>query len=69
MALHYIDYLLILASAVSGSVSVSAFVSSFAIPINISSSAVGLKISAITAGIKKYESIIEKRKKKRGKIV
>ena len=33
------------------------------------SSAIGLKICAITAGIKKYKSIIKKKKKKHDKIV
>ena len=35
----------------------------------ITSSAIGLKICAITAGIKKYKSIIKKKKKKHDKIV
>ena len=39
------------------------------IPIGITSSAIGLKICAITAGIKKYKSIIKKKKKKHDKIV
>ena len=37
--------------------------------IGITSSAIGLKICAITAGIKKYTSIINKKKKKRDEIV
>ena len=40
-----------------------------AISIGITSSAMGLKICAITAGIKKYKSIIKKKKKKHDKIV
>ena len=39
------------------------------IPIGIKSSAIGLKLCAITAGIKKYKSIIKKKKKKHDKIV
>ena len=39
------------------------------IPIGITGSAIGLKICAIDAGIKKYEWIIQKKKKKRDKIV
>ena len=39
------------------------------IPIGITSYAVGLKICAIAAGIKKYKSIIKKKKKKHDKIV
>ena len=38
-------------------------------PIGITSSAIGLKICAITARIKKYKSIIKKKKKKHDKIV
>ena len=39
------------------------------IPIEITSSAIGLKIWAIAAAIKKYKSIIKKKKKKHDKIV
>ena len=39
------------------------------IPIGITNSAIGLKICAIAAGIKKYKSIIKKKKKKHDKIV
>ena len=63
MALNYIWHLLILASAVSGSISISAFVSLYGIAIGIMSSAIGLKIFAITAEIKMYKSIIKKKKK------
>ena len=41
----------------------------FDIPIGITSSAIGLEICAITAGIKRYESIIKKKKKKHDNIV
>ena len=37
--------------------------------IGITSSAIGLKICAITAGIKKYKSIIKKKKEKHDKLV
>ena len=47
----------------------SAFASLVGIPIRITSSAIGLKICAITAGIKKYKSIIKKKKKEHDKIV
>ena len=50
-------------------VSISAFVSLFSALVGIVSSVVGIKISAITAGIKKYKSIINKKKKKHDKIV
>ena len=39
------------------------------IPKGITISAIGLKICAIAAGIKKYKSIIKKKKKKHDKIV
>ena len=45
------------------------FPSLIGIPIGITSSAIGLKTCAITAGIKKYKSIIKKKKKKRDKII
>ena len=66
--LNHIEHLLILDSAVTGCVSISAFASLFGIPGGIASSAVGLKICAITAVVKKYKSIIEKKKKKHDKI-
>ena len=59
----------ITSSAITGCVSLSAFASVFGIPIGITSSAIGLKICAITAAIKKYKSIINKKKKKHDKIV
>ena len=67
--LNYIDYLLIVISTSTGCVSIPAFASLVGIPIGITSSAIGLKICAITAGIKKYKSIIKKKKKKHDKIV
>ena len=50
--LNYNERFVILASAVTGSISISAFASLLGIPIGITSSAIGLKICAITAGIK-----------------
>ena len=41
----------------------------FGVPIGITHSRIGLKIYPITARVEKYESIIKKKKKKRGKIV
>ena len=67
--LNYIEHFLILASTITGCVSISAFASLIGIPIGITSSAIGLKICAITAGIKKYKSIIKKKKKKYDKII
>ena len=63
--LNYIEHFLILASAGTGCVSISAFASLVAISIGITSSAVGIKICAITVGIKKLKSIINKKKKKK----
>ena len=67
--LNYIEHLLILASAVTGCVSIFVFVSLVSIPIVIRSSAVELKNFVIAAEIKKYKSIIKKKKKKHDKKV
>ena len=67
--LNYIEHFLILVSTITGCISTSSFASLLGIPIGITSSAIGLKICAITAGIKKYKSIIKKKKKKHDKIV
>ena len=48
---------------------ISAFASLVGIPLGITSSAIGLKLCAITAGIKKYKSIVKKKKKKHDKIL
>ena len=61
--LNYIEHLLILASAVTGCVSIFVFVSLVSIPI------VKLKNFVIAAEIKKYKSIIKKKKKKHDKKV
>ena len=66
--LNYIEHFLILASTITGCISISAFASLIHIPIGIASSAIGLKICAMAAGIKKYKSVIKK-KKKHDKIV
>ena len=63
--LNYIEHFLILGSTITGCVSFSAFASLVSIPIGMTSSAIG----AITTGIKKYKSIIKKKKKKHNKIV
>ena len=67
--LNYVEHLLILLSTVSGCISISAFASLVAILVGITSSAVGINICAITVGIKKYKSIIKKKKKKHDKLV
>ena len=67
--LNYIDHRLILASTITGCISISAFGFLLGTPIEITSFAIGLKICAIAAGIKQYKSIIKKKKKKHDKIV
>ena len=67
--LNYTEHFLVLGSIITGCVSVSAFASLVVIPIGITSSAIGLKVCAITARIKKYKSIIKKKKKTHDKIV
>ena len=66
--LNYVEHLLILASAVTCSVS-SAFASLVCVPVGTGTTAVVIKICAITARIRSYRSIIRKKKKKRNKIV
>ena len=66
--LNYIENFLILASSITGCTSISASSSLIGIPIGIMSPAIGLKICAIAAGIKRYKSIIKKKKKKHDKI-
>ena len=60
--LNYIKPFLILASAITGWISISAFASLRGIPMGITSSAIGLKICAITEGIKMCKSIVKKKK-------
>ena len=66
--LHYVELLVILSSTVTSCVSVSAFALLVCVPVGVTSSAVRIKICAIAKGIKKYKSIITK-KKKHDKIV
>ena len=61
--LNYIEHFLTMASTITGCISISVFTSLIGIPIGITSSAIGLKICAITTGIKKYKSLIKKKKK------
>ena len=61
--LKYIEHFLILASAINGYTSISAFASLIGIPIGITSSAIGLRICVIVAEIKNYKTIIKKKKK------
>ena len=61
--LIYFEESLFFVSAVSGCVSTSVFASLLGVPARIANSTVGLKFFPITAGIKKYKSIIEKRRR------
>ena len=63
-ALSYFKHFLDFVSAFSGSVSNSFFDSIVGVRIGITSYIVEIKDCAITAGIKKYKSIIKKKKKK-----
>ena len=67
--LNYIEYFLILATTITGSVFIFAFAPLIGISIGIASSEIGLNICAITAGIKKDKSIIKKKEKKHDKMV
>ena len=67
--LNYVEHLLVLVSTATACVSISAFASLACVPVGVKSSVVWIKICAITAGVKKYKSIIKKKKKKHDKIV
>ena len=69
VVLNYIEDLLVLISTVSGCVSICNFAPLVGFPIGIPNSAIGLKICVIPAGIKRYKSIIKKKKKKHEKIL
>ena len=62
--LDCLEHSLLFIPAVTGCVSISVLAYLDGIPIGITSSRVGLKICAVTTGIKKYKSIIKKKKKK-----
>ena len=63
--MKYIEQVLVLVSAVTGCVSISAFVSL----VDIASSTVGLKIFVIATGIKQYKSKNKEKKRKHDKTV
>ena len=69
IVLNYIEHLLVLTSTVSGWVFISNFACLVGFPIVIPNSSIGLKIYVIPTGIKKYKSIIKKKKKKHEKIL
>ena len=60
--LHYTDYSVILISTITGCIYILASAFLVGTPVGITSSATGLKTCVITAGIKKYKSIIKKKK-------
>ena len=66
-ALNYTKLFLILASVVTGSLSISDFTSLLGIPIGITIPAIWLTICTITALTKNYKSIIKKKKEKHDK--
>ena len=66
--LYNVEHFFILASTVTGCVSISAFVSLVYVPVGIANSAVGIKICTITSRMKKCKPIIKKKKKKHDKI-
>ena len=66
--LNYIEHFLILASSITGCISISASSLLIGIPLGIMSPAIWLKNCAIAAGINRYKSIIKKKKKKHDKI-
>ena len=67
--MNFVDHLLIVISTITGCVFISAFASLVGISIGITISAIGLKICVIAAEIKKYKSIIKKKKENHDKIV
>ena len=60
--LNYTDHLLILASTVTGCVSISGFASLVDTPVATASSVVGINFFEITAVIKKHKSISKKKR-------
>ena len=67
---RYVENLLILPSTITVFfLSISAFALSVCAPFGITNSAIRIRICEITAEIKKYKSIIKKKKKKHDKIV
>ena len=67
--LNYVENLLILSLAITACISISAFAWLVCVSVGITSSAVGPKICAIIVRIKKYKSIIKKKKKNHDKTV
>ena len=55
--LYHVEHLVILASTVTGCISISAFSSLVCVSFGILSSALGIKVYAITAGIKNINQL------------
>ena len=68
-ALNYFEQFLICNSTVRGSNSISAFALLIEARIGITSFALILKVGGITAGIRKYKSVINKKRKQHDHIV
>ena len=66
--LNYTDHSHIVISTITGCVSISAFTSLVGISLGITSSTIRLNNCVITAGIKKYTSLIKKKRKNNSKI-
>ena len=60
---------MVVATIITGCISISALASLVCVSVGITSSAVRIKICAITARIKKCKSIIKKKKNKNDKIM
>ena len=60
--LNYFEHVIVFVSAVSDCVSISALASLVGFPVAIVSSAIRLKVFVTIPGIKKYKSIINRRK-------
>ena len=67
--LNHIEHFLILASAITGCISISDFSSLFGVPIAVMRSAIGVTVCLIAAGIKNFKSIMKNKKRKHDKIV
>ena len=65
---NQIELSLLLASAITWFVSLSAFASLLGTPIGIKSFSIALQICALSVGIKKYDSAIKKKEKKHNEL-
>ena len=63
MYMNYVENLLILASAITGCISISAFASLVGVSLGITNFAGRTKICAITAGLKSIDQLSRKRRK------